>query len=82
MNRPRLLRWEIPGARLPKHPYRDSTILYAVFAGLIVLMAWASGGSVGRGVVYAVAFFVVACAWSWWRWRQRLRAAAREESRR
>jgi Flp pilus assembly protein TadB len=72
MKRPRLLRWDVPEPKTT-HPYRDSTIMWAAFAAIIVLVAWASGGPVGRAAVYAAVFFVVACAWSWWRWRERLR---------
>ncbi|HZT17475.1 MAG TPA: hypothetical protein VFA19_16175 [Gaiellaceae bacterium] len=72
MRRPRLLRWDVPEPATT-HPYRDSAVLWAACAGIIVLVAWASGGPVGRAIVYAVVFFVVACAWSWWRWRARLR---------
>ncbi len=72
MRRRRLLRWDVPEPRTT-HPYRDSAIMWGVCAGIIVFVAWVSGGPVGRAVLYAVAFFVVACAWSWWRWHERLR---------
>ena len=37
------LRWERE-ERGPRHPYRDAAILYAVFAGIIVLVTGLSGG--------------------------------------
>ena len=43
---------------------------------LIVLVAWLTGGAVGKAAVIAVFFFVVASAWSIYRWRSRLRAEA------
>ncbi|NUR76564.1 MAG: hypothetical protein HOQ28_09815 [Thermoleophilia bacterium] len=72
----------MPEQPLPKHPYRDTLILYGVFAALIVLVAWLTGGGVGRAVVVALLFYVVASAWSVSRWRNRLReeaARVREE---
>ena len=57
---------------LPKRPYRDSLILNVVLAGLIILISWATGGDLGRAVVFAIFYFVIATAWTWWRFRQRL----------
>jgi nicotinamide riboside transporter PnuC len=72
----RILRWGAPDQPPPKRPYRDSVILYAVLAVVIVVVAWLTGGGVARAVVFAVLFFVVATAWSVWKWRERLRAEA------
>jgi uncharacterized membrane protein len=55
-----------------KHPYRDSLLLNLVLAGLIVLISWATGGGLGRAVVFAILYFVLATAWSWWRFSKRL----------
>jgi membrane protein implicated in regulation of membrane protease activity len=63
---------ERPRPPLPKRPYRDSVLLNLVLAGLIVLISWATGGSLGRAVVFASLYFVIATAWAWWRFRQRL----------
>jgi hypothetical protein len=68
----RRLRWDRPESPTPKHPYRDSAIAYLVLAVVVVLAAWATGGSIGRALVWGVTAFVVATAWSWWRWRERL----------
>jgi Flp pilus assembly protein TadB len=62
---------------MPKRPYRDSAILYAVLSLAIVLVAWLTGGGLVRAVLVAVAFFVVATGWSWWRFRERQREAER-----
>ncbi|HEX4680213.1 MAG TPA: hypothetical protein VH210_13530 [Gaiellaceae bacterium] len=81
MSRPRRLFWGMPEQRAPKHPYRDTLIMYAVFALLIVVVAWLTGGGVGRAAMVAVLFYVVASAWSVSRWRTRLREEA-EQARR
>ena len=60
----------VPPQRLP---YRYSVMLIFGLACLIVLIAWATGGDLGRAVVFAALYFVVATAWSWWRSRQRAR---------
>jgi membrane protein implicated in regulation of membrane protease activity len=84
MTRPRRLKWGVPEQPPPTHPYRDTLIVYAVFAALIVLVAWLTGGGVAHAAEIAVLFYVVASAWSLSRWRRRLReeaARAQEEER-
>jgi membrane protein implicated in regulation of membrane protease activity len=76
MSRPRRLQWGVPEQPPPKHPYRDTLIVYAVFAVLIVVVAWLTGGGVARAAVVAALFYVVASAWSLTRWRTRLRENA------
>jgi len=71
------LQWGLPEAPRPSHPYRDTLIVYGVLALLIVLVAWLTGGAVGKAAVIAAFFFVVASLWSLFRWRSRLRAEAR-----
>jgi len=61
-----------PRAKLPRHPFRDSAILYGVLAVIIVVVSAVTGGGLARGIVIAVAFFVAATGWSWWRFRERL----------
>ena len=82
MTRPRRLRWGVPEQPLPKHPYRDSMLVYGFFALLVVLLAWITGGSVAKAVVIAAAVWAAATIWSVMRWRQRLRreAAARDDA--
>jgi len=80
--KPRQLRWGLPEAPTPKHPYRDSMLVYGFFAALVVLLAWITGGSVGKAVVIAAVVWAAATIWSIVRWRQRLQreaAAARDE---
>jgi hypothetical protein len=76
------LRWGLPESPTPKHPYRDSMLVYGAFAALVVLLAWITGGSVGKAVVIAAAVWAAATIWSVMRWRQRLRreAAARDDA--
>jgi hypothetical protein len=65
---------------LPRHPYRDSAIFYAVLAGAVVGVTYATGGGLLRAILIAVGFFVVATAFSWWRFRQKLEEHARLEA--
>ncbi len=82
--KPRHLSWGLPEAPLSKHPYRDSMLVYAFFAVLVVLLAWFTGGSIGKAVVIAAAVWAAATLWSVVRLRQRLQreaAAARDEAK-
>jgi hypothetical protein len=67
--------------RLPKRPYRDSAIVFAVLALIVVGVAWATGGDIVRAVLFGGGFFVVATGWSWWRFRQRIEADRLEAKR-
>jgi membrane protein implicated in regulation of membrane protease activity len=66
---------------IPKHPYRDTAVVYGVMAGVLVVVAALTGGDVARAAVVAVAFFFVATAWSWWRFRERIREQAARAAR-
>ena len=72
--RQRALRRANDSVPLPKHPFRDSAIVYAVLAGVIVAVAYLTKGDVVDALVIGAAFFLLATAWSWWRFRQRLEA--------
>ena len=78
MSRPRRLHWGLHEQPPPKHPYRDTLVIYAVFAVLIVAVASLTGGGVARAAVIAALFYVVASAWSLSRWRTRLREEAEQ----
>jgi membrane protein implicated in regulation of membrane protease activity len=67
-------RWGPPPDPPPKHPYRDTALVFGGMAIAIVLVAWATGGDLVRAVLIAAAFFVAATALGWRRWRERLRA--------
>ena len=72
------LRWQLPERDVPKHPYRDSAIVYAFLAGIVVLVAVLTGGSLERAILIAGVAFVIATVYSWWRWREKLKAQERE----
>jgi hypothetical protein len=57
---------------VPKRPYRDSVIVYAVFSLIIVGVAALTGGDLTKAILVAVGFFVIATGWSWWRFRERI----------
>ncbi|HET7855266.1 MAG TPA: hypothetical protein VFL41_02305 [Gaiellaceae bacterium] len=63
--------------RLPKHPFRDSAILYGLLAGIVVAVGLLTNGDVLNAVVIALAFFLAATGYSWWRFRRRLEEAER-----
>ena len=44
--RQRRLRWDAPArdSSIPKHPYRDTALVYGGMALVVVLIAWATGG--------------------------------------
>jgi hypothetical protein len=63
----------MPERPIPKHPYRDSAVLYAALAGLLIAVTALTGGDVPRSVWVACALFVAATAYSWWRWREQIR---------
>ncbi len=75
----RMLRWDMPARKVPPHPYRDSALLYAGAAGVVVAVTALTGGNVRTAAIVAPAVFVVATAYSWWRWRQRIRAETKAE---
>ena len=78
----RVRRWETPEEPLPARPYRNTAILHAAFAVIIVLVAWATGGDVDKAITVAILFFVVATAWSFWRWSKRLEEERRRTAKR
>jgi Flp pilus assembly protein TadB len=67
----RLLRWPGPGESRSKHPYRDTALVYAGFAVVIVVAAFLTGGDLERALVTAVLVYLVATAWSWYHLRRR-----------
>jgi Flp pilus assembly protein TadB len=79
---PRRLEWGPPDAPTPEHPYRDSLLVYAGLALIIVVVAWATGSSMGHAALIAAVFFGFASAWSMVRWRSRLRSEAAQVRRR
>jgi len=77
------LRWEEARSEsVPKHPYRDTALVYAGLAGLVVVLALATGGSITRALVTAGLVYVAATLWSWRIWRNRLREQEAERQKR
>jgi 4-amino-4-deoxy-L-arabinose transferase-like glycosyltransferase len=72
----RKLRWDGTPRTIPRHPYRDSAIVYAVLAGVVVGVTALTGGNMRAALIIAPVLFVVATGYSWWRWRQREREQA------
>jgi len=75
----RKLKWDHGPPPKSNHPYRDSALVYAVLAVLVVVITAVTGGSVVKGIVAGIIVFAAATAYSWWRVRERLRAKEREE---
>jgi Flp pilus assembly protein TadB len=73
----RRLRWTMPERQTPKHPIRDSAIVYAGFAVVIVAVSVATGGSIVRAAVIALLFYVAVMAWAVVTWRRKLRQGER-----
>ena len=72
---PRRLRWGVPDSPPPRHPYRDTFLVYGALALVVVLVAWATGGGLWKAIAVAAAFFVAATGWNTYRLRQREREA-------
>ena len=71
------LQWGgVPEAGSPKSPVRDTLVVYGVLSLIILLVAWLTGGSLGRALIVVPVFYVIASAWT----IQRLRARARREA--
>ena len=64
------------GRPIPDHPYRDTAVVYAVLALILIGVAALTGSNLGRAGILAGAFFVVATLWNWWRFHSRIKARA------
>lgn len=67
------------GGGLPKHPFRDSAIFYAVLAGAVVGFGLLTNNELPETLLIAAAFFVIATGYSWRRFRQRLQQEGEEK---
>jgi hypothetical protein len=60
-----------PAPALTRHPYRHAAIAHGVLALVIAGLGWATAAHVGRTVLLALGYFVLATGWTWWRYRVR-----------
>ena len=60
-----------PERRRGSHPYRDTALVNAGLAVVVVIVAVSTGGSVVRAVVAVAIAWVVGTAYACWRVRQR-----------
>ena len=71
------LQWgSAPEVDSSKSPVRDTLLVYGALSLIILLVAWLTGGSLGRALVIVPIFYVIASAWT----IQRLRSRARREA--
>jgi hypothetical protein len=66
--------WKRP---IPKHPYRDTFILYGSLALIVLALAAATGRY--EAMIYVAVAFVGGTLYSCWYWRDRLREQDEEE---
>ena len=52
---------------VPVRPFRDTVIVYGVFALVVVVLAAVTGGNVGWAAAAAAGAFAVAIGYAWWR---------------
>jgi hypothetical protein len=65
---------------VPNHPYRDSAIFYGILTGILVVVAYFTGGHLPRALLFGGGFFVVATGWSWFMFRRRLEREAEDRA--
>jgi Flp pilus assembly protein TadB len=76
------LQWGgVPEVASPKSPVRDTLLVYGFLSLVILLIAWLTGGPLGRALVIVPIFYVIASAWTIQRLRARARREAAEEER-
>ena len=61
----------------PSRQYRGAALLHTVLAAVILVLAAATDGDLGKAAVVAAGYFVVATGWSWFRFRHRHRDSRR-----
>ena len=77
----RRLKWDAAERSVPKHPYRDTVLVYGGMAVVVVVIAVLTGGGFARSLVIAGLFFVAATLWTWRSWRLRLRRESARDDR-
>jgi Flp pilus assembly protein TadB len=71
-----------PEVGSPTSPVRDTLLVYGVLSLIILLVAWLTGGSLGRALVIVPVCYVIASVWTIQRLRARARRAAAEAEER
>lgn len=54
-----------PSRRRSQRPYRDSALLYATLAMIVIVAAVLTGGRVLWAIVAAAGAFLIGTAWTW-----------------
>jgi hypothetical protein len=62
--------------RRRRHPYRDTALIYAGFAVVVLAIAIATGGHPLRAAIAAALAFLAATGWHWRAIRNRERGSA------
>jgi Flp pilus assembly protein TadB len=62
-----------PAQGRSRKPYRDSALIYGVFAVIVIVVAVLTGGRVLWAVVAGVGAFLIGTAWTWRSLRERER---------
>ena len=76
MRKSRLQSWKRP---VPRHPYRDTILLYGALALIVLVIAAAAGTSIVKAAIFAAIAFAGGTIYSCWYWRDRLRKSDEEE---
>ena len=62
-----------------KRPFRDSALLYAGMAIVVLTLVFISGGNMAVAIPVALGCFVVATGYAWWKLKQRLEEEQRRQ---
>jgi hypothetical protein len=62
---------------IPRRPFRDSAIFYAILSAVVIIVGILTGNRVLPTLAVAAVFFLIATSYSWWRWQRRLDAENR-----
>ncbi len=72
--------WARSQRPVPRHPYRDTAILYGALAAIVIVFAAATGyHDLVKAVIVAAVVFVGATLYSWWYWYDRIKTKERAD---
>ena len=63
----------------PQRLFRDSALLYAGMAIVVLTLVFISGGNMAVAIPVALGCFVVATGYAWWKLKQRLEEEQRRQ---